>query len=53
MRHDEAMPARDPAPDLADRLAPITLEAVGGHQLRLGDLWSERPLVLAHLRHFG
>lgn len=47
------MPAVTAAPDLAARLAPLTLpEAVGGVRT-LGDLWADTPVVLVHLRHFG
>jgi hypothetical protein len=47
------MPRVDPSPDLAVRLAPIELEEADGGTVRLGDLWAQRPVVLAHLRHFG
>lgn len=48
-----AMPRTSPAPDLATRLGDITLPEADGADVRLGDLWADAPLVLAHLRHFG
>jgi len=49
------MPRTQPASDLAARLAPIELPeaGTGGAPRRLGTLWDQRPLLLAHLRHFG
>jgi hypothetical protein len=34
-------------------LEAVTLPDAGGTPRRLGDLWAERPVVLAFLRHFG
>ena len=48
-----AMPRIDPAPDLAERLAPIEVTALDATAVRLGSLWDQRPLLLVHLRHFG
>jgi hypothetical protein len=42
-----------PLPDLAARLAPIEVTALDGSAVRLGSLWTDRPLLLVHLRHFG
>jgi hypothetical protein len=41
------------APTRADDLADIVLRDLDGHEVRLGDTWSERPAVLAFLRHYG
>jgi peroxiredoxin len=40
-------------PSDASVLEDVVLEDSEGHPVRLGDLWSERPAVLAFLRHFG
>jgi len=37
----------------AEILAPMTLQDTHGSPVRLGDLWAERPMVLAFVRHFG
>jgi hypothetical protein len=34
-------------------LADVVLESDTGERVRLSDLWRERPVVLAFLRHFG
>lgn len=34
-------------------LAPLTLADPEGSNVRLGDLWRERPAVLVFIRHFG
>ncbi len=34
-------------------LSRLELLDHAGQPVRLGDLWSERPLVLVFLRHFG
>jgi peroxiredoxin len=47
------VPRIDPAPDLARRLAPIVLPSTSGDDVVLGSLWSDRPAVLVHFRHFG
>jgi hypothetical protein len=40
-------------PDDASALADLVLQDVEGNDVRLGDLWRERPVVLAWLRHYG
>ena len=49
------MPAgRNPnPPSTADGLADIVLPDQDGHDVRLGELWSERPAALVWLRHYG
>jgi hypothetical protein len=49
------MPAgRTPSPpSRADGLAEIVLPDHERHDVRLGDLWSERPVALVWLRHYG
>jgi hypothetical protein len=37
----------------ADVLADIVLLDHEGGEVRLGDLWSERPVALVWLRHYG
>ncbi len=37
----------------ATRLADIELADEQGRPVRLGTLWSGRPVVLAFVRHFG
>jgi hypothetical protein len=34
-------------------LAAVVLRDDAGAPVRLGDLWRERPVVLAFLRHYG
>lgn len=34
-------------------LADVHLRDTEGGEVRLGDLWAERPLVVAWLRHYG
>ena len=46
-RQDTRPPAR------ADALADIVLPDQDGNEVRLGDLWSERPAALIWLRHYG
>jgi hypothetical protein len=41
------------APARADALADVVLQDSSGDDLRLGDLWAERPAVLVFLRHYG
>ncbi len=41
------------APTEAGELAEITLRDPDGAEVRLGDLWRERPVVLVWLRHYG
>ena len=38
---------------LADALADIVLPDQDGTDVRLGDLWRERPVALVWLRHYG
>lgn len=42
-----------PAANLPARLADIELVDPDGAPVRLGSTWSDRTVVLAHLRHFG
>ncbi len=37
----------------AEALADIVLPDQDGHEVRLGDLWWERPVALVWLRHYG
>jgi hypothetical protein len=41
------------APGRADALADLVLLDHDGREVRLGDLWSERPVALVWLRHYG
>jgi hypothetical protein len=41
------------APTEAGDLAELTLRDAEGRDVRLGDLWRERPAVLVWLRHYG
>jgi hypothetical protein len=49
------MPAgRKPSPpSTAAGLAEIVLPDHEGHEVRLGDLWSDQPVALVWLRHYG
>ena len=40
-------------PDRADELADMVLPDHEGNDVRLGDLWKDRPAVLVWLRHYG
>jgi len=40
-------------PATADGLAGIVLPDQDGNDVRLGDLWRERPVALVWLRHYG
>jgi hypothetical protein len=40
-------------PQRADELAEIVLPNHEGNDVRLGDLWEDRPAVLVWLRHYG
>lgn len=40
-------------PRRADALAELVLPDQDGNEVRLGDLWSERPAALVWLRHYG
>ena len=37
----------------ADELADVVLPDQDGVDVRLGDLWAERPVALVWLRHYG
>ncbi|MBV9165716.1 MAG: hypothetical protein JO321_16620 [Solirubrobacterales bacterium] len=41
------------APVRADALADIVLPDQDGNEVRLGDLWHDRPVALVWLRHWG
>jgi hypothetical protein len=41
------------APARADALGDIVLLDHDGNDVRLGSLWSERPVALVWLRHYG
>jgi hypothetical protein len=41
------------APARADELGELRLKDLDGNDVRLGDVWSERPAVLVWLRHYG
>lgn len=47
------MPRSTPAPDLAQRLAAITLPSADGKPFLFGAAWQKRTAVVVHLRHFG
>jgi hypothetical protein len=40
-------------PQRADDLADITLPDHDANEVRLGDLWGDRPVALVWLRHYG
>jgi hypothetical protein len=40
-------------PERADALADLVLLDHDGNEVRLGDLWGERPVALVWLRHYG
>jgi hypothetical protein len=40
-------------PEQADALAGVVLPDHEGREVRLGDLWRDRPVVLVWLRHYG
>jgi hypothetical protein len=40
-------------PERADALAEIVLLDHEGAEVKLGDLWRERPAALVWLRHYG
>jgi peroxiredoxin len=44
---------RTNAPGRADTLADIVLPDHEGNEVRLGDLWSEEPVALVWVRHYG
>ncbi|MBV9335542.1 MAG: hypothetical protein JO262_01780 [Solirubrobacterales bacterium] len=44
----------NPSPPVtADELADIVLPDHECHDVRLGDLWGDRPAALVWLRHYG
>jgi peroxiredoxin len=43
----------DRRPEIPSGLSSITLVDADDNNYTLGELWSERPVVLIHLRHFG
>jgi len=45
--------SRPVAASRADALADLVLLDHEGRDVRLGDLWSERPVALVWLRHYG
>ena len=44
---------RTDTPERADALADLVLFDHDGHEVRLGDLWHDRPVALVWLRHYG
>jgi hypothetical protein len=40
-------------PERADDLADLVLPDQDGDDVRLGDLWAQRPVALVWLRHYG
>lgn len=38
---------------MVSKLAEIEVLDTEGKSVRLGDLWGERPIILAMIRHFG
>jgi hypothetical protein len=40
-------------PERADALTDLVLPDHEGREVRLGDLWHDRPAVLVWLRHYG
>jgi hypothetical protein len=40
-------------PERADELADMVLPDHDGNEVRLGDLWRDRPVALIWLRHYG
>jgi hypothetical protein len=40
-------------PATAAPLADLVLPDQDGNEVRLGDLWSERPAAMVWLRHYG
>jgi hypothetical protein len=44
---------RTEPPERADALADLVLPDHDGNQVRLGDLWHDRPVALVWLRHYG
>lgn len=46
-------PVLEGLPVVPDSAAASTLLDLEGRAVLLGDLWRERPVVLAFVRHFG
>jgi len=44
---------RGTVPERADALADVVLPDHDEREIRLGDLWAERPAALVWLRHYG
>jgi hypothetical protein len=40
-------------PTNAAALADLVLQDQDGNDVRLGDLWAQKPVVLVWLRHYG
>lgn len=38
---------------LSAKLAGVVLPDSEGHEIQLGSLWADRPVVLVFLRHYG
>lgn len=38
---------------IVERLSDVQVLTPAGESVRLGDFWSERPVLLAMIRHFG
>ena len=38
---------------MAETLAELHVQDLDGGRVILGDLWADRPVVLAFVRHFG
>ena len=39
--------------NIAEKLAELEVEDLEGGRVALGSLWTERPAVVAFIRHFG
>ena len=44
---------RTRAPETADALADMVVQDLDGQEVRLAELWRDRPAVLVWLRHYG
>lgn len=47
------MTGTGPKGSVVERLADVVVQDLDGADVRLGDVWRERPVVLAFIRHFG